>query len=212
MLERGASHYAAGRLTQAVEDWSGGLREEPEHPELHYNLGLALMLMGERADALNHWRKAAYLRPGFFEPSYCMVLAAVEQLKRNDCPEGWRSTRALCRHALKLPSPDPEYTAYLLHVLGTVEWKLGHRAVAIDRLKTAVETDPDNQDACDHLAKMLAETGRWYDGFDLTGSFVQPPLCDYARGRENIRRSRMLGFAALALMAGLFCLTTYRRD
>ena len=55
----------------AVQDWKGAkeayvatLGMDPSLAEAHYNLGLALDQMGEKAEARKHYVKAANLAPG----------------------------------------------------------------------------------------------------------------------------------------------------
>jgi Ca-activated chloride channel homolog len=50
-LERGNRHYRAGRYVEAIEAYENALRRGKASPELHYNLGTALLALGRHAEA-----------------------------------------------------------------------------------------------------------------------------------------------------------------
>lgn len=57
-LERGNRLYRAGRYAEAVEAYREALRDGETSPQLHYNLGTALLATGERAEAERYLRLA----------------------------------------------------------------------------------------------------------------------------------------------------------
>lgn len=57
-FERGNRHYRAGRYAEAVEAYRAALADGDERPELQYNLGTALLRLGEYEAAQGHLEAA----------------------------------------------------------------------------------------------------------------------------------------------------------
>lgn len=57
-LERGNRYYRAGRYADAVREYEIALRERADSPELHYNLGTALLQLGRFDEAQQHMQRA----------------------------------------------------------------------------------------------------------------------------------------------------------
>jgi Ca-activated chloride channel family protein len=57
-LERGNRHYRAGRYAEAVEEYQAALRDHVDSPQLHYNLGTALLRLGKFEEAQPHLQRA----------------------------------------------------------------------------------------------------------------------------------------------------------
>lgn len=57
-LERGNRHYRAGRYMEAVLAYREALEAGESSPQLHYNLGTALLATGDRVKAEEHLRQA----------------------------------------------------------------------------------------------------------------------------------------------------------
>ncbi|HEX7051654.1 MAG TPA: tetratricopeptide repeat protein [Longimicrobiales bacterium] len=57
-LERGNRAYREGRYAEAVEAYRAALSDGESSPELHYNLGTALLRLGRYAEAEKHLREA----------------------------------------------------------------------------------------------------------------------------------------------------------
>jgi Ca-activated chloride channel homolog len=57
-VERGNRHFREGRYAEAVEAYRAALARRPS-PRLHYNLGTALLRLGEYDEAGRHLREAA---------------------------------------------------------------------------------------------------------------------------------------------------------
>jgi Ca-activated chloride channel homolog len=57
-VERGNRHYRAGRYAEAVEAYESALRAGRATPELHYNLGTALLRLGRESEADAHFARA----------------------------------------------------------------------------------------------------------------------------------------------------------
>ena len=57
-LERGNRHYRAGRYAEAAEAYTAALRDGKGSPQLHYNLGTALLQLGRMEEAETHLKQA----------------------------------------------------------------------------------------------------------------------------------------------------------
>jgi Ca-activated chloride channel family protein len=70
-LERGNRHYRAGRYAEAVREYEAALRDNVNTPELHYNLGTALLQLGRFQDAQQHLQRALLAPdPGLRQRTY----------------------------------------------------------------------------------------------------------------------------------------------
>jgi tetratricopeptide (TPR) repeat protein len=59
------------------------LQVEPKNPGIHFNLGVALGNKGELKEAIEHFRRAVYLKPDYEEARRSLRLAVeLEQQKR----------------------------------------------------------------------------------------------------------------------------------
>ena len=54
-----------GKLPEAVTQYEQALRINPDFPEAHFNLGLALEKLGRTPEAIAHYRQAVKLQPDF---------------------------------------------------------------------------------------------------------------------------------------------------
>lgn len=61
---RGWALSALGNPRQGAEELRAALELDPENPEIHYRLGLALLALDLEASALEHFRKVEALAPG----------------------------------------------------------------------------------------------------------------------------------------------------
>ena len=61
-LERGNRYYRAGKYEEAVKAYQEALRDGKDSPELRYNLGTALVMLGRFDDADEHLQRAVRAR------------------------------------------------------------------------------------------------------------------------------------------------------
>ena len=75
-VERGNRHYRAGRYAEAVREYEAALKSGVDTPELHYNLGTALLQLGREDEAEQHLqvalrtRAAALRQRAYFNTGY----------------------------------------------------------------------------------------------------------------------------------------------
>ena len=63
-VEQGNRFFAAHQWEAAKKEYEGALEIQPSLAEAHYNLGLALMRLGDPNEARHHFLEAANLAPG----------------------------------------------------------------------------------------------------------------------------------------------------
>ena len=64
LLKEGNRLFREGRWEAARQQYEAAVQGQPDLAEAHYNLGLAMNKMGDRAGAKPHFIKAANLAPG----------------------------------------------------------------------------------------------------------------------------------------------------
>lgn len=60
-FQRGLELDAAGKTAEAVEVYRAAVTACPDMAPAHFNLGLALALLGQKDQAIRSWRKAVWL-------------------------------------------------------------------------------------------------------------------------------------------------------
>ena len=60
-FQRGLELDAAGKTAEAVEVYRSALNTCPDMAPAHFNLGLALAVLGDKEQAIRSWRKAIWL-------------------------------------------------------------------------------------------------------------------------------------------------------
>ena len=202
--ERGADHYAAGRMGEAVAEWRAGLALNPRHADLHYNLGVALSEGGQRGEAAAHWREAIRLRPDFSEAHLNLVCDLAGPLEGSKDKARWREARELCHRTLALQPQEGPYHTYLLELLGAVQWELGERLAAAGSLKAALAAAPDDQWALGSLARMQQRTGDWRGSWRTLSALFALPDFDPTPYVECERRLRLIGLGLVVVVGGIW--------
>jgi len=124
------------RLAAAMEHYERALAIEPDYPEAHYGMGLALVRLGRPAEAVDRYRKALELRPDYAD-AWAAVGAAMAEQRQLD------AAASHLRRALEL---EPDH-AMAHNNLGSVLAMQGDVAAAERHFARAVELDPDDASA-----------------------------------------------------------------
>ena len=103
-IEQGKPEY----LDSAIADLRGELKQSPDDPRMHFQLGNALALKGNQEDALREWSASARRNPAFLPPRYSMVRAS---LQRGDSQAALRTAEEIIAVAPR----DPQ--ARLMHAV-----------------------------------------------------------------------------------------------
>lgn len=142
---------AAARRKMLTEDAVGSeqvLAREPDHADLHNDVALIYMSLGEPTKALAHFATVTRLRPGSAQARYNEGVA-LEALG-DDAGAAGRYRDALLR--------SPEYAA-AHNNLGALLLRSGDVAQARTHLERAIADDPRNMEAHANLATVLIAAG-----------------------------------------------------
>lgn len=150
----GNEHLAAGAHAQAETAFRLALAIEPDHPEIHANLGQALMLQSRFAEADASYREAARLAPEHVGIciNYALLLAA------RKCHA---KAEQLLRHALEIEPRAIRAWSNLGVLLATQK----REAEAEACYRTALAIDPAATNAAFNLAYILLRQGRYEEGW-----------------------------------------------
>jgi len=147
-LHAARGHQQAGRGNEAVKICTQILAIDPERPEVHNQLGLALASLKRFPDALAAYQQALKLRPNYPEGLRNISVILLE----GGAPE--EAVRAL-EHAVKLePSDAATHTA-----LGQIYNLLNRPDVAAEKFQTALQLLPEDPKAQMGLANALEFLG-----------------------------------------------------
>ena len=143
------AHHRSGRLQVTEQIYRQSLAVEPNHPDAHYNLGIALAEQGKLDEAIACWRRAVALKPDYAEAHGNLGVALKEQGRVNEAA-------ACYRRALEL---KPDF-AEAHHNLGVVFKEQGKLDEAIACYRRALGLKSDFVAAYHNLGVALKELGR----------------------------------------------------
>lgn len=143
-------HHQAGRPGEAARRYREILAVHPRHyPEVHGNLGLALLQLGNLEEAATSYQKALELRPSDVE-GLLNLGNILGDLGRPD-------EAIACYHRALVFRPDfPEAH----NSLGATLYGLGHLDEAVMSYRRAIEIQPDFVMALNNLASAIMAQGR----------------------------------------------------
>jgi Tfp pilus assembly protein PilF len=95
LVNLASAYRATGRLQEARRTLDAALQVDPRFAIAHNNLGNVLIDLGERADALRCYQRAAALDPGYCDPLAALARIAEEEHRLDDA-------RSLAERALQL--------------------------------------------------------------------------------------------------------------
>lgn len=153
-LERASIAYLrADRLEEAEEALRLALRREPEAPLLHYRLAQVRLLLGDSADAIGEFERAANARPGWSRPLEARTLAAAEIGAFDEVLSSAETWRAL-----------PGWRDPLLwHAAASAAWASGRRAEAGEWIEQGLAEHPGDPVLLRLRASIAALEFRWLD-------------------------------------------------
>lgn len=155
-INRGRELRKAGRDQEALDFLEGAVQRFPEDPELR--LLYATILLGFRPnDVCAEAAKAAELAPD--DPAV-LVRAGHLLLGSGDR----KAARSCAARANELVQPDFILMAGLDDLNGSLAVLAGEEELAEEKLRSAINREPDNERFVRHLAVFFAERGRLEDG------------------------------------------------
>jgi tetratricopeptide (TPR) repeat protein len=132
----------------ALAVWTDTVQKKPDNPRAHYNVGLELSNLGDKAGAIREYEEALRLKPAYLDPH--MNLAAI-LLRDGRVAEARVHAEAAIRVGAESSGANNN--------LGQVLFMAGDRAAAIRYFEEAVRLDPNNAEAHNNLGYALAARG-----------------------------------------------------
>ena len=141
-----------GQWARAISEWRFGLQTNPSPSEaalLHFNLGLALSLLGDQQGAISEFKQAVAYRPRWAEAHYQLGVS------RESIKDWSGAIIAFERTIVLQPSWVPAYFN-----LGKVYSQLGEVTKSIEAYQRAVRLEPNFSDAHYQLGVTLRAQSR----------------------------------------------------
>jgi tetratricopeptide (TPR) repeat protein len=140
----------AGRVKDAIQEYTVALGLAPDDPREHYNLGRGLAVVGQPAAAMVQYQEALKLDPDYVDAhnNFGVVLAAAGRLE--EAVEQYETV-------LKLQPDNAE--AY--YNLGRADYQMNRLPQAIEQYGKALQLNPDGVEIHDNLGSALAQMGRF---------------------------------------------------
>jgi tetratricopeptide (TPR) repeat protein len=141
----------AGDLEQARRSFAEVVQLEPKIPEGHAALGSVLLNLGRTQEAATELKRGLALRPADREMKMNLALA---EARSGQSSEALKLFQELAAAGSALP-PEVE--------IGYAEalTETGRRPAALERLRAAVSTAPENAALHDALGSLLAQEQQW---------------------------------------------------
>jgi tetratricopeptide (TPR) repeat protein len=138
------------RIELAVKLIKRGLEEQPDNPQSHFNLAIALKDLGRLDEAEKHFRKCIALSPGNFEAISSLGIILRMQKKADEAIRCFRQ-------ALDL---NPAYAEAHCN-LGLAMVEQGETKRAESCLRQALKLKPELAEAHNGLAELYIDSGRY---------------------------------------------------
>ena len=129
-VKPGSTAQAAGRHTEAANDYQDAITHDTHNKSAYYDLGLVQQLQGQAVSAEQNYRAALQIDPNFVPALYNLAI-----LRTTPSPA---EAEQLYRHVTSL---QPNYAAAHLN-LGFLLRAAGNTAEGNRELSTAVSLDP----------------------------------------------------------------------
>lgn len=145
LLNYGAGLQISGRFQEALDVWRKAEKLNPEYAEIHYDIGVALLSLGDKVGARNAFTKSIECRADFSKAHYNKAFVNQQLGNLTEAGEGYKKAVEL----------DGKYCLNSLG-LGTWRYRQGDVDGAIEDFKKAIELHPRFQEAYSSLG------GSWY--------------------------------------------------
>jgi tetratricopeptide (TPR) repeat protein len=153
---------AAGNARGAANAYREALRADPNNPQLHYNLSIALDQLGERAAELQELEKAIQLEPDLAVAHNQLGVLALQSNRSANAEEEFK----------KAIASDPRY-AEAQNNLGVLYNREGKDQDAAALYQQAIESDPQYTKARVNLGLLLAQHGQVAQGEQQLRAAIQ---------------------------------------
>ena len=146
MFTYGVAYYERGYFDQAAASFQAALRDNPDYPEAHYNLGTLYLKSENMAEAREHFQRALQLRPEYPDALNNLGLIAAEQGR-------WEEALHYFRESIRQKPNNG--TAFLN--LGNVFREQGRREEAMEALQQALHLEPQDPEIHYSLGMLYAQ-------------------------------------------------------
>jgi len=153
--------------------WQDTVRKSPHSWLAHNNLGLALRGLGKTAEAIEQYRQALELHPGFAEAHINLGFALAELGKTDEAVAQYDQTLRL------KPNPDAH------NALGAILADSGKTQEAIEHYRQALRLYPDFAEAHNNLTNVLMIVGQTNEAVEH-GSEAVRLRPDFAEAHNNL--------------------------
>ncbi len=147
-LNLGRALYDQGRFDEAVERLNRAVELDPRSAAAHNQLGLALRRRGDINGAIEHYKRAIELDPAGVDAQTNLALLLVRLGKFDVAASGFE-------HVMRIKPGFPN----ALIGMGLARAGQGRLAEAVQYLRSAVESDPQDADTRCLLAEHLLQLG-----------------------------------------------------
>ena len=148
-LNLGKALHLAGRIDEAIEQYTTAIEHNPDYTEVHVNLGASLKRQGKLDAAIKHYRKALQIKPDMAEAYYNLANALEMQGKLEE---------AIAHHTKALTLNRHLHQAH--YALADILSSQGRYGPAIPHYRSALNAKPQDPYLHSQLAAALAKQGR----------------------------------------------------
>ena len=174
LLGAGLQHHLAGRLAEAEACYRRVLAAQPNHAEVHSNLGVVLMDQGKLEEAVAAYRQAIGIKPDYAQAHSNLGNALTEQGKLDEAV-------AACRQAIGIKPDYAEAHSNLGNALKDKD-KLDE---AVAAYRQAIGIKPNYAEAHSNLGVALKDQGKLDEAVAAFRQAIgiKP---DYAQAHSNL--------------------------
>jgi Tfp pilus assembly protein PilF len=162
----GRDYFERGCYPDAIRELLEAIKLNPEFPDLHHQLGLALGLNGDRQEAIEEFRRALSLNPQYVEARLSLAIVLNEMGRYDEALSEFR-VEELDPLQRGHDNLSPEVRSYLAesHVmLGDTYRNLGMHVDASQEYRKALKLAPQYLDIKNKLGAVYCEMGLLQDG------------------------------------------------
>ena len=153
---------AAGNARAAAAAYREALRADPNNPQLHYNLSLALDKLGDQSTERHELERATQLNPGFAVAHNQLGILEMQRGQTGEAEAAFK----------KAIASDPQY-AEAQNNLGVLYNREGKDADAATLYRQAIANDPKYTKAYVNLGLLLAQHGQVAQGEQQLRTAIQ---------------------------------------
>lgn len=156
-------YFGRGLYPEAVEEIREAIKLNPEFPDLHNQLGLALSMSGDREHAVGEFQQALHLNPHYVEARLNLAIILNDLGRYDDALREFHTER------LRDPGHEnlsPEVRSHLAEshtLLGDTYRNLGLSVDASQEYRKALRHAPQFLDIKNKLGAVYAEMGLYRD-------------------------------------------------